>query len=128
MGTPVGHPPSVGVLVVDDEETLRQILRAGLQRSGYQVHLACDGREALDLLQGGLQVQLVLSDVVMPRLDGLQLCKRLESDFPGLPLLLMTGCVDQPPEGWNGRVTVLRKPFRLPELCREIARHLPGGG
>ena len=116
------EPAVPGLLVVDDEESLRHILSVGLRRYGYCVHLARDGQEALDLLQAGLQVQLVISDIVMPRFDGLKLYRHLKCAFPDLPILLMTGCVDQPPEGWNGTATILRKPFRLPELCCEVDR------
>ncbi len=125
MAKGAGFSPPVSLLVVDDEHSLRHILRTGLKRYGCQVHLACDGREALDLLANGLHVHLVLTDIVMPRVNGLELHRILSATSPEVPVLLMTGCVDQPPEGWNTDVIVLRKPFRLPDLCFAIKRILP---
>jgi len=117
-------PASACLLVVDDEEALRQLLASGLRRHGFRVLLAGDGREALRVLEGGQVVDLVLTDIVMPRLSGLDLCQELSRRYPGIPVLLMTGCVDQPPFDWEPEIPVLRKPFRLSCLAEAIRERL----
>lgn len=117
---------SACLLVVDDEEALREVLLLGLERRGFGVLLARDGREALGILESGQAVDLVLTDIIMPRLSGLELCQELSRRHPGIPILLMTGCVDQPPPDWNLEIPILRKPFRLNCLCEAIHGRLRG--
>jgi two-component system cell cycle sensor histidine kinase/response regulator CckA len=117
---------SACLLVVDDEEALRQLLASGLKRQGFAVVVAADGREALGILDGGQSVDLVLTDIVMPRLTGLELCSEMVRRFPEIPVLLMTGCIDQPPSDWGLEVPILRKPFRLSCLCEAIRSCLRG--
>ncbi len=119
-------PASACLLVVDDEEPLRQLLASGLTRQGFHVLLARDGREALGILESGQVVDLVLTDIIMPRLSGLDLCVELVRRFPEIPALLMTGCIDQPPSDWELEVPVLRKPFRLTCLCEAVRMRLHG--
>lgn len=126
MGVGEAGQASACLLVVDDEEALRLLLCSGLKRHGFSVILAEDGREALGILENGRDVDLVLTDIVMPRLSGLELCQELNRRFPGLPVLLMTGCVDQPPPGWDLGIPLLRKPFRLDCLCEAIQARLAG--
>lgn len=121
MGDGVVAPLGYSVLIVEDEPSLRSILGKGLERYGFRTLVAVDGQEALDVLEAGEKVHLVLSDIVMPRLSGLELQRRLRERHPGLPVVLMTGCVDQPPDDWAEDVPVLRKPFRLPDLVQTIS-------
>src|SRR5438045_8655546 len=72
------------VLVVDDEQSLRKILAATLQREGYEVQVACDGEEALAALdRDGADV--VVTDLVMPKMDGLSLLRKGVASHPDLP-------------------------------------------
>src|SRR3954469_10299052 len=80
------------VLVVDDEVAVRRFAARVLQREGYQVFEAEDGVQALEMLQNGAAgVDVVVSDVVMPRLNGVELMRELSSSRPDLPVLLMSG-------------------------------------
>ena len=75
------------VLVVDDEQSLRKILAATLQREGYEVQVACDGEEALAALdRDGADV--VVTDLVMPKMDGLSLLRKVVVSHPDVELAL----------------------------------------
>jgi two-component system, cell cycle sensor histidine kinase and response regulator CckA len=93
-----GQPPKRGsetVLVVEDEEGVRRLLTQVLRMRGYQVLEAADGEQALDLFrEDGARIQLVLTDVIMPRMGGAELAERLRALRPGLPLILMSGYPD----------------------------------
>jgi len=84
---------SITVLVVDDEEMMRNLLEKILKREGYQVVAAGDGIEALDLLRRQ-QISLVISDMKMPRMNGLQLLKRIKADYPEVRVIIMTAYGD----------------------------------
>lgn len=80
------------VLVVDDEQNIRTVLRMGLERAGYSVLEAVDGAQALELLAlPGHQVSIVISDVMMPGVDGLELVERLGRMHPEIPVVLASG-------------------------------------
>ena len=78
------------ILIVDDEEPARQGLTALLARWGYEVDEAGDGQEALAKAAAGLP-SVVLSDLVMPKMDGLELLRALKSDVPYASVILLTG-------------------------------------
>jgi len=77
------------ILVVDDEPAVRESLRRALQLEGYDVQLAADGQEAVERLAGD-GFDAVVLDVSMPRLDGLEACRRLRSGGNSLPVLMLT--------------------------------------
>lgn len=116
------------VLVVDDEESLRQITRAFLERSGYRVLMAINGREALQRLQEQEgHVHLVLLDLVMPVMSGQEVLQYLNRHYPGLPVIVMSGHAREvlqrqlPGQSYAG---FLAKPYRLSVLLREVRRVL----
>jgi two-component system, chemotaxis family, sensor histidine kinase and response regulator PixL len=80
------------ILVIDDSIAVRRYLAAMLERAGYQVEQASDGRDAVDKLLGGLVVQAAICDIEMPRLDGYGVLEALRSDrdFEELPILMLT--------------------------------------
>jgi DNA-binding response OmpR family regulator len=78
------------VLIVDDEELLRNLLEKIITRQGHKVMTARDGREALDIIKKH-KVSLVISDIKMPEIDGLELLVKIKEGYPRLPVLLMTG-------------------------------------
>ena len=104
------------ILVVDDEEPLRELLGWMLGDAGYIVHAAAEGISALTFLRDHA-VDLVLSDINMPGMDGLELLRRVEAEFPHLPVLLISG---RPPP--SGVRAFLAKPFRWDTLASAIAR------
>ena len=95
LGSRVNIAPNVErevVLVVDDESTVRRFARRVLLEHGYDVHEAADGAEALDLVSGTFdRLDVVVSDIVMPKLNGVELLQRLAIVRPQLPIILMSG-------------------------------------
>lgn len=117
----------VRVLVVDDDPGVRTSVAAALRREGYTVELASDGMEALDRLGAG-PFDCVVLDVLMPRLDGLEVCRRLRARGNFAPVLMLTvrNLVADRVEGLDaGADDYLAKPFAVEELrarLRALAR------
>jgi two-component system response regulator MprA len=110
------------VLVVDDEPAVRESLERALAAEGYSVLLAKDGREALALVAGD-RPDLVLLDVLMPALDGLEACRRLRAAENRVPVLMLTARDDVGDRvaGLDaGADDYLVKPFALDELLARI--------
>lgn len=124
------------VLVVDDEPPLRRLLRLVLESEGYRVLEAAHGQEALDRLADAAgRVRLVVSDLVMPVMDGHQLWRSLQRDSPTLPLLFISGHAQEELRERYGAggmaVPFLRKPFTPDELVgaiRDLLRLADGDG
>lgn len=89
------QPPSATILLVEDEATVRALASRVLAREGYTVLEAADGTDALALVSShGADIDLVVSDVIMPSMGGPELVRRLRPRFPDLPVLLMSGYTD----------------------------------
>src|SRR6266853_1274999 len=112
------------VLVVDDELSLRKVLAATLQREGYEVQVASDGEEALAALdRDGADV--VVTDLVMPKMDGLSLLRKVVVSHPDVPVIVVTahGRVDSAVEAMKaGAFDFVTKPFEHAELKAIIAK------
>jgi len=117
------------VLLVEDEDAVRRLVQRSLARAGYDVIVARDGLEALALVEGHeREVDLVVSDLMMPRLGGIDLLNRLRVESPGLRALLMSGYSHE------GEAAVastpgtahLGKPFTLEALAGAVRRLLDG--
>jgi CheY-like chemotaxis protein len=89
-------PGSITILCVDDEETPRTLRKLILQKQGYQVVTAASGDEALDLLNRA-NIDLVLSDQMMPGMTGTELTKSVKATRPAMPVILISG-VNEIPE------------------------------
>jgi len=114
----------MAILVVDDDQAVRDALRRALTMQGYAVELAADGREALDKLAGnGAGIDLAIVDVLMPNVDGLELTRRLRTDGNRLPILMLTAR-DQISDRVSGLEAgaddYLVKPFALEELVARV--------
>jgi CheY-like chemotaxis protein len=83
--------PSLTVLVVDDDDLMRAVLVKILRAEGWQVHAVAGGDEALVFLASNAGIGIVVSDVLMPGLDGRELATELGRRFPRLPVLLISG-------------------------------------
>jgi two-component system response regulator MprA len=115
-----GAKPSV--LVVDDDKAVRESLRRSLEFNGYEVHLAGDGAEALAGI-GALDPDVVVMDVMMPRLDGLETTRALRTAGNHVPIIVLTArdAVGDRVEGLDaGADDYLAKPFALPELLARL--------
>jgi len=114
------------VLLVEDDRSVRTVVRRVLQARGYTVLEARNGTEALQLLdRHGDEVRLVVSDVVMPEMGGRELVDRLAVERPGLRLLLMSGYTQGAVarrENLPPHVAFLEKPFIVEELVDTIRR------
>jgi two-component system cell cycle sensor histidine kinase/response regulator CckA len=118
------------VLVVDDEPLVRHFATRVLLEQGYTVHEAGDGMEAMAIVDSGQTVDCVVSDVVMPRLDGVRLMEALSLRRPGLPVILMSayGSAQLAERGIAAPCAVLRKPFAPERLLEEVRRCLAPRG
>jgi DNA-binding NtrC family response regulator len=113
------------VLVVDDESAIRRFAVRILEREGYGVVEARDGAEALDLIkQGATSFDLVVSDIVMPRLNGVELLQVLSVSYHDLPVILMSGyaTVALVELGIAAPCAILAKPFPSERLLEEVRR------
>ncbi len=126
-------PPqrSVTILIVEDDGNLRNLLHRTLEGVGFSVFSAGDGAEALRLCQQhGGTIDLMVSDIVMPRLNGLQLSEQVRSAYPDVKFLFITGFADEFSELRelikNG-ATILEKPFLPSELLRGVEHMLNQG-
>lgn len=122
MTQPAAPAPSATVLLVDDEAPIRRSLGPYLERGGYRVLLASDGAEAMDIL-ASYQVDIIVSDVLMPRMDGRELVRRVRAGGAWTPIILLTQ-VDASYERVSalddGADDYLSKPFDPQELVSRI--------
>lgn len=120
------------ILVVDDEESIRENLAALLQRSGFQTQVAVDGQDALALL-GRTGVDLVVLDVLMPHMDGRETLRRLRLHENWVPVILLTQVGDASERAMalmEGADDYLNKPFDTQELIsriKSVLRRTQGG-
>jgi two-component system response regulator MprA len=120
----------VRILVVDDEPHVREAVDRALRLDGYQVQLAVDGREALDALADSAPDAIVL-DLLMPRVDGLEVCRRLRAAGDRTPVLVLTArdAVSDRVKGLDaGADDYLVKPFALEEMRARLRALLRRGG
>jgi two-component system response regulator MprA len=113
----------VRVLVVDDERAVRDSLRRALELEGYDVELAADGEEALERLAQNGEPDAVVLDILMPRMDGLEVCRRLRREGHRLPVLMLTARdeVENRVAGLDaGADDYVTKPFALEELLARL--------
>jgi two-component system response regulator MprA len=114
----------VKILVVDDERAVRDSLRRALELEGYEIELAADGSEALAALhEHDTQPDAVILDVLMPGVDGLEVCRRLRSEGNRVPVLMLTARdeVESRVAGLDaGADDYVSKPFALEELLARV--------
>ena len=111
------------ILVVDDERAVRESLRRALELEGYEIELAADGREALERLEAESQPDALVLDVLMPGVDGLEVCRRLRRAGSRLPVLMLTArdAVENRVAGLDaGADDYVTKPFALEELLARL--------
>ena len=119
------------VLVVDDEREIRDLLRTSLSAEGYEVVVASNGEEAIGLAKTE-NPQVILLDIEMPGIDGIETCKRLEADEKTrlIPIIMMTSRGDRDIEAYlEGATDVVNKPFDIVQLAIRVksmlrVRHL----
>ena len=119
------------ILVVDDEREMRDLLQTSLSAEGYEIVVASNGDEAVGLAKTG-NPQVILLDIEMPGIDGIETCKRLEADEKTrlIPIIMMTSRGDRDIEAYlEGATDVVNKPFDIVQLAIRVksmlrVRHL----
>jgi len=126
--TPDSKQATEIILLVEDEPSVRLLTQHILRTHGYTVHEAEDGFQALDLIRrNSLHVDLLITDLVMPGMNGKELATRLRSHFADLKVLYMSGYSDNPPvtgDESQGQTTFLQKPFSPEDLIRLVREML----
>jgi DNA-binding NtrC family response regulator len=116
------------LLIVEDDESVRTLSARAFERAGHSVDMAEDGAQGLALIveaQGGYDI--VVSDIRMPEMDGIEMAKAAAAQFPALKIVLMTGYADQREraEELNGIILdVVQKPFTLAEIRSRVEQAL----
>lgn len=119
--------PAERILVVDDEEPIREIVSSMLTNAGYKCDKAPSGMAALEVLSNGAQFELMLSDLMMANLDGIGLLERTKEKFPDMPVVMVTAVHDISvalSAIRNGAYDYLLKPFEREQLLATVRRAL----
>ncbi|MGE6742552.1 response regulator [Allorhizobium pseudoryzae] len=114
------------ILITEDEDSLRSFVARALRLDGHDTQEAADGAEGLQLLEED-QFDLLLSDIRMPVMDGIELAHRAAAQYPDLKILLMTGYAEQRERADDLMakiIDVVDKPFALPDIRRAVAQAL----
>ena len=118
------HP---SILVVDDELLIRDLLYDFFQDQGWDIAVAESGEQALEILQEK-KIDVLLTDLRMPAMDGMALTGQVRKSFPGIPVVIMTGypSVESAVSALRNRVAdYITKPFNVNELYKRVESHLP---
>src|SRR5205814_3746311 len=119
--------PSERILIVDDEETIREIVSSMLTSANFNCRQAASGMEALALLDSGEEFELMLSDLMMANLDGIGLLEKTKERFPDMPVVMVTAVHDISvalAALRNGAYDYLLKPFEREQLLATVRRAL----
>ena len=117
------------ILIVDDDESLRELLRMHLASAGYEVSTAPDAISAGYLVLNN-PPDLIVTDISMPHMDGFEFVAAMKSDatLPKIPVIFLTSMEDGDGRGKElGAVGYLTKPVRADRLLELVAKHVPGG-
>jgi PAS domain S-box-containing protein len=129
VASDVGAPTGTGetVLVIEDDAGVRLLVMQVLEELGYQAIETADGRQAVPILESSRHLDLLISDVGLPGLNGRQLAEIAREQRPGLPILFMTGYARQATDQaafLDGGMEIISKPFGIDQLGRRIGEIL----
>ena len=120
-GAAVREEESEVVLVADDEDDLRRLIRLALERKGYNVIEAVDGLEAMDIYnRDDVRVGLIILDITMPRMDGFQVLEAVRKVSPELPIILSSGDFGRAKADYGDTVELLPKPYSPDQLIQVV--------
>ena len=125
---PKGIVPGISILVVDDNEAIREAIAVILLGHGYRCESAKNGIEAMQRVRQG-RFDAIVTDLEMPEMDGIALTRKLSKYFPDLPVMIMTGLSDDDCKEIAFRAGArefLSKPFDVHNLVRKLRRMLLG--
>ena len=120
---------AASILVIDDDESIRQLLKLHLSAAGYEVQVAEDAISAGYLVLRS-RPDLIITDVNMPHMDGFEFIAALKSDktIPDIPVIFLTSVEEGDHRGKAlGAVGYITKPVRADRLLQLVAKHVPGG-
>ena len=112
----------INILVIEDEKRVADLLKIGLEENGYQVLVAYDGEMGWRLFQSN-DFQLIISDIILPKLNGFELCQKIRKADEEIPILMLTalGTADDKLEGFDvGADDYMVKPFDFRELLARV--------
>ncbi len=115
------------ILVVDDEDSIRDVVCSMLKSKGYRCTEACSGTQAMKILAAGAEFELMLTDLMMAEMDGMALLERTKQSFPDMPIIMVTAVHDISvalPAIRNGAYDYLLKPFAPEQLLATVRRGL----
>src|SRR6266550_2658608 len=118
------------ILVVDGEEVIREIVASMLKLGGYECRGTSNGFAAIGLLRTGEKIDLILSELMMSEMDGIQLLERVKEKYPGLPVVFVTAVYDESvvkAAMSSGACDYLLKPFEREQLLATVRRALNSG-
>jgi CheY-like chemotaxis protein len=113
------------ILIIDDDDIIKRMLRRMLTRAGYDVLDAADGKEGIERFREN-DVDLVITDLIMPEKEGLEMIMELKTDFPDIKIIAMSGGAQMGPEGYLqladalGAQRTLKKPIAREDLLAAI--------
>lgn len=110
------------ILLIEDDYRLAELIKRGLKEEGLELDIAYDGLSGLKLFSQK-QYDMIITDIILPKLDGLELCKEMRSANPSIPIIMLTalGTTDDKVEGFDaGADDYLVKPFEMRELTVRI--------
>ena len=117
-------PVMCTILIIEDDQRLASLLQTGIEEAGHHVLLAYDAEMALRLLKSeNKNINLVISDIILPGMNGIELCKCIRTEQPQIPILMLTalGTTDDKLEGFDaGADDYMTKPFDFRELLARI--------
>jgi CheY-like chemotaxis protein len=109
------------ILLAEDEAGVRKYTREILQRYGYIMLEASNGVEALSVARSHPgRINLLLTDIIMPAMGGVELTEKFNAEFPGIPVLFMSGYSDQIMRHWSNLSAYIQKPFTLSDLLTQV--------
>jgi DNA-binding response OmpR family regulator len=115
-------PDPVTILLVDDEETIQKLLTFPLERAGHRVVQARDGEEALERFSSE-DVDLVVLDLMLPKMDGLEVCRRMRAEASAVPIIMLTARGDEVDKVLGlelGADDYITKPFSIREFMSRV--------
>lgn len=133
MPTPIPTPPAAApnkgeahsILLVEDDDFIRQEISEALEDEGYKVATAAHGKEALAILADGKKPSVVLLDLMMPVMNGWEFLKAFKKDeaFVGIPVVILSAFADRATIIGGDAISVLRKPINLTALFNVLEEH-----
>ena len=117
------------ILIIDDEPQIRSMLKKMLEQEGFDIIVASDGKEGMKLFEKD-PVDLVITEIIMPEKDGIEVILALRKDYPDVPIFAISGGGRKPPDGYlkmaklSGAQAIFEKPIEKEELFDAVKKAL----